>query len=60
MKLWQVGLLLVISGSCVNGLLVTRGIHGLSREGMRLLILTGIVLFIVGLVKSKKNKSKNA
>ena len=56
MKLWHLGLLLVLLASLLNGLLIQYQITGLLREFMRLLILTGLVLFLLGLIQSFRRK----
>lgn len=53
MKLWQVGLIIVLVGSLTNGLLVSFNIGGLVREGMRLVIIIGMGLLVFGLIKKK-------
>jgi len=56
MKLWHLGLLIVLLASLLNGLLVQYQIGGLLREFMRLLILTGLALFCFGLIQSFRRK----
>jgi hypothetical protein len=53
--LLPLGLVFLIGGSFVNGLFVKYNIGGYTREGMRLIILSGILLKIIGLIlKNKK------
>ncbi len=55
--LWLTGLTVVIAGSFINGVfLIPRDIGGLAREGMRLVILSGLGLFIFGLIRSIKRR----
>lgn len=51
-----VGIVVILFASFINGLLVEHNVGGLAREGMRLLILAGIVIFVFGLIRSKKAK----
>jgi hypothetical protein len=53
MKLWQIGLILFIAGGIVNAVLINLEIGGLIRELARLLILSHIVIFVVGLTRRK-------
>lgn len=55
-KLWPIGLIVVVVGSFINGLLIRNDIGGLPREGMRLIVLIGIGIFIFGLFKALKKK----
>ena len=54
MKLWQIGLLVVIITSVVNGFLVKYEVGGIIRELARLVILLGLGLLIYGLFKRAK------
>lgn len=54
MKLWKIGLLTVIIGGLINAILIKNEIGGIIRELMRLFILSGIGLFIFGLLQLKK------
>ncbi len=56
LKLWQVGLIVFILGGLVNAVLIRAGIGGLLRELMRLVILSGLGIFIFGLVKNFQKK----
>lgn len=56
-SLWAIGLIVVLAGSFINGLLIHYGIGGLPREGMRLVILIGIFVFLFGLIQSFRKKS---
>lgn len=56
MKLWQIGLIVIFGGACVNGLFVNMGVGGLLREAMRLVIFVGLGIFIFGLVRSFQKK----
>lgn len=51
MKLWQIGLLIVIFGGLLNAILIQNNIGGLVRELMRLVILTGFGILIVSAFK---------
>lgn len=50
-KLWLVGLIVVLVGSFINGLLVRNDIVGILHEGVRLLTLIGIGMFVIGIIK---------
>ena len=56
LKLWQVGLIVFILGGLVIAVLIRAGIGGLLRELMRLVILSGLGIFIFGLVKNFQKK----
>ena len=56
MTLWQIGLLIFILSGVVNAVLVHFDIGGLIREFIRLLILSGLVTLVIGLVKRKNKK----
>jgi len=55
-KLWILGLGLVVAGAFINGLLIRNDITGLPREGMRLIVLIGIGVFIFGIFKTIKKR----
>jgi len=60
MKFGRIGLLIVILGGLINAILIQNNIGGLLRELMRLVILSGFGMLIVGLVKSiGKSKPKD-
>lgn len=51
MKLWKVGLLAVIIGGLINAILIQNEIGGIMREFMRLVVLSGVGMFIFGIFK---------
>ena len=53
-NLWLAGLIVILIGAFINGLLIRNNITGLPREGMRLIILIGIGVFIFGIFKTIK------
>ena len=53
MKLWHIGLILILVSPFISGLLISVGIGGLVRELLRLLTLAGFFLLIYGLIKKK-------
>jgi len=53
-SIWIIGLIIVLFASCINGIFVQNDVGGLLREGMRLFILTGVAIFIFGIVKAIK------
>lgn len=55
---WLIGLVIVIVGSLINGQLIVHNIGGLLRELMRLAILSGIAVFIFGIIKAVKGGTR--
>ena len=51
MKLWKIGLLTFILGGLLNAVLIKNEIGGIVRELIRLIILTGVALFIGGIAR---------
>ena len=56
MTLWKIGLFIFVLAGLINSVLVHSDIGGPLREFMRLSVLAGLVLFIIGLFKRKKQK----
>ena len=54
MTLWQIGLIIFIAGGVLNAILINLEVGGLFRELTRLLILSGLVIFVIGLITRKK------
>jgi len=54
---WLIGLIVVLAGSFINGLLTHYGIGGIPREGMRLVVLIGVFVFLFGLIQAFRKKS---
>ena len=48
---WELGLIIILVGSLINGLLIRAEVGGLIRELMRLVIIFGIIVFILGIVR---------
>jgi len=55
-SLWLIGLVIIIAASFVNGLLIQNAVGGIAREGMRLIILIGIGIFVFGVIKAVKKQ----
>ncbi len=53
-QLWQIGLIVFILGGLINSVLIRAGVGGILRELMRLSVLAGLVLFVIGLIKRSK------
>lgn len=53
MKLWQLGLVIFVTGGAVKAILMNVGVGGILRELTRLTVITGLVLVVVGLVRRK-------
>ena len=56
MKLWQTGLLTIIISGLVNAVLIQNEIGGVLRELMRLTVLAGFALLVVGIFKALGKK----
>ena len=54
MTLWQKGLLIFFISGLINTVLINANVGGIPRELMRLMILMGLAIFIVGLFRRKK------
>lgn len=46
---WELGLIVILIGSLINGLLIRADVGGLIRELMRLVIIFGIIIFVLGI-----------
>ncbi|HNV86830.1 MAG TPA: hypothetical protein PKL97_07720 [Candidatus Omnitrophota bacterium] len=57
MKLWKMGIFTVVIGGLINAILIQNHIGGFPREGMRLVILIGIFVFLFGLIQAFRKKS---
>ncbi len=53
MKLWHIGLIILLVSLLISVLLVHAEIGGLIRDLFRILTLAGLVLLIYGLIKHK-------
>lgn len=53
--LWLVGLA-IVGASFLNGLLVQNDVGGIAREGLRVIILIGIGIFVFGIIKAVKKQ----
>lgn len=49
--IWKIGLIIFVLAGLSNAVLIKYSIGGILREGMRLMILTGIAVFVIGLIK---------
>ena len=56
MKLWKIGILTVILGGLINAILIQNHIGGFPREGMRLVILIGVFVFLFGSIRAFRRK----
>ena len=56
MTLWKIGLFIFVLAGLINSVLVHYDVGGPFRELTRLSVLSGLVIFIVGLFKRKKVK----
>lgn len=54
MKLWKKGLIVIVAGIVINTLLMNLGVGGIIRDLVRLSVLVGLGMLLIGLVRRKK------